>query len=295
MAFLDYRPTGTLFQYCSSDAFLAILKSKRLWFSNLLSANDPREFKLGYRLFIEALKSVRHDEYRGEGGLFLSILAARLAELPHGVHVFSCSFSKADDELPMWGVYGSNYSGIAVGFRPTALLGIPARIQLVRYVDDKTPEDIRKLVLDIASGFDATHPASDLEFWVPATVSSSAFIFSLKHRSWAYEREVRMVHMQPINDPAESAPNFEIPTGYRKDGEPMRWSKPLERQGRTGIVKYLEFPFGRFRDGAFDPRQAISRVTVGPNCDLSVSDVIDVMHHNGFEKVEVRKSTCEIR
>ncbi|WP_152568712.1 hypothetical protein [Microvirga sp. BSC39] len=117
MAFLEHRPTQTLFQYCSKEAFYGIIGSKRLWFPDLASANDPREIKLGYDKFIDALKSIRLDEYRGERGQFLSILAGHLAASRNNVQAFCCCFSVSADELPMWGAYGANYSGLAIGFR----------------------------------------------------------------------------------------------------------------------------------------------------------------------------------
>jgi hypothetical protein len=129
MAFLEYRPTQTVYKYCTPDGFFGIVKSKRLWFSDLGSVNDPREIKLGYEHFLDALQFVRNDTYPGERGEFLSVLSNRLTRYRENCRAYCCCFSLAVDELPMWSAYGQNYSGIAIGFRPTALFGIPARIQ----------------------------------------------------------------------------------------------------------------------------------------------------------------------
>jgi hypothetical protein len=195
----------------------------------------------------------------------------------------------------MWAANGNNYSGVAIGFRPAAFLGIPARVQLVRYVDGNTLAEFRSLVRDIAAQFDSTHDPDDLNFWIPATRSVYSVIISLKHSSWAYEREVRMVHMQPIRAPQEGDADFVSITGYLPNGDEVRWRKPLERSVGNRTVKYLDFPFGRFHNGAFDPSQAIKKVVVGPNCNLSTDEVIDLMRDNGFQRFEVTKSDCEIR
>ena len=295
MAFLEYHPTQTLFQYCSPEAFFGILQSKHLWFSDLASANDPREIRLGHTHFIEALKSVCDKEFRGERGQFLSVLAERLAEYRTTGQAFSCCFSLVGDELPMWGAYGANYSGLAIGFRPTALIELPCRIQKVTYLDENTPEDFKRLVLEIAGQFDATRNPDDLIYWVDAVAYAFAAMTALKHSTWSYEKEVRLVHARRIQPPDENEDKIFSITDYFPDGKPVWWSQPLERTNGTRAVKYLEFPFGRFRNGAFDPSRAIERIVIGPNCPLSLSDVTDAMRQLGYERFEVAKSICEIR
>ena len=89
-------------------------------------------------------------------------------------------------------------------------------------------------------------------------------------------------------------PRFSI-TDLLPNGQPIMWSPPLERTSGTKIVKYLQFPFGRFREGVFDPSRAIEKVIVGPNCPLSLPDVTRALEENGFERFSVVKSICEIR
>jgi hypothetical protein len=295
MAFLEYKPTTTLFQYCSPDAFLGILRSKQLWLSDLASANDPREIRLGYEHFIEAVKSVRQNEYRGVRGQFLSKLADQLATYHKNSRAFCCCFSMAVDELPMWAAYGANYGGLAIGFRPTAVLDMPGRIQKVVYVNENTCEDFRRLVFDIAGAFDGTHDPDDLDYWIAAIVGAHSAATALKHETWQYEREVRMIHMRRIAAPEKDEdPMFSI-TDLLPDGKPIIWASPLERSSGTKSIKYLQFPFGRFRKGRFDPSRAIERVIVGPNCPLSPADVTEAMKEHGFEGFNVEKSICKIR
>jgi hypothetical protein len=106
MAFLEYRPTQTLFHYTSVDGFFGILKSKHLWFSDLASSNDPRELKFGLQHFVDALRSVRNNEYRGERGRFLSLLEERFTDYHQNAHAFCCCFSLVADQLPMWALTG---------------------------------------------------------------------------------------------------------------------------------------------------------------------------------------------
>ncbi|NNM73056.1 DUF2971 domain-containing protein [Enterovirga aerilata] len=289
MAYLEHRPSGTLYQYCSQEGFFGITRSKRLWFSDLAEANDPREIELGFEKFIEALKSVRHDEYSGERGIFLSILASKLAPYRKNIHAFCACFSQAPDELPMWSAYASSYTGLAIGFRPTALLGISGRVQKVRYLNDNTAADFRRMVLDVAQDLDRAPPAIDTDYWIPASVSVFAAVTALKHQSWSYEREVRMIHIQ-TKKPTEG-----VPTGMLPDGTETHWTEPLVRQVDGRPISYLEFPFGQYRDGAYDPRRAIKDVIIGPKCTLTELEVRDWLERCGFEDVVVRQSTCAVR
>jgi hypothetical protein len=126
-----------------------------------------------------------------------------------------------------------------------------------------------------------------------AGVGAHTAVTALKHTSWAYEREVRVVYMQGIQQLDEE--DIRAIADYLPAGKSIRWIEPLERTSGTKIVKYLHFPFGRFREGAFDPSRAIEKVIVGPHCPLSQSDVTEAMREHDFENFEVTKSICEIR
>ncbi len=293
MAFLEYRPKQPLFQYCSVDGFLGIVRSRQLWFSDLLSANDPREMKLGHQHFVDALKSVRHDEYRGETGLFLSVLAGRLAGAYENTQAFCCCFSLVADELPMWAAYGDGYNGLAIGFRPTAILSIPARVQKVNYLNENTAQDFRSLALEIADQLDAGRNLQDEVYWIEAAVSAIAGMTALKHQTWAYEREIRMVHVQPIAPPDEQTKA--IPTGILPGGQQTMWTQPSERLSSSRKVSYLKFSYGKFENNYFDHKRAIRKIIIGPKCQLSISEVTKILSENGFEQFEVVESTCEIR
>lgn len=47
MAYLEYKPTDVLYHYTTTDGFKGIIGTKRLWFSDLRTTNDPREIIFG--------------------------------------------------------------------------------------------------------------------------------------------------------------------------------------------------------------------------------------------------------
>jgi hypothetical protein len=111
MAYLQYRPTQTLFQYTTVDGVFGILRSKKLWLSDLRLANDPREIDLGFEKIIEALKSIAQSERRTAKAELLSHLIDRLTGYFQGVQVFCTCFSLAVDELPMWAALSAQPRG----------------------------------------------------------------------------------------------------------------------------------------------------------------------------------------
>jgi hypothetical protein len=141
MAFLEFRPRQTLYEFCPVESFRKLIASKVLWCTDLASANDPRELKLGFQHVLDAMKFVRKNEYLGHAGDFLEQL---IAEMTTGItrqQFFCACFSLQNDTLPMWREYGDNHGGVAIGFRPTAIISMPGRIQKVRYLNATVPKN----------------------------------------------------------------------------------------------------------------------------------------------------------
>jgi hypothetical protein len=288
VAFLQNRPTQALYHYTSESGFRGILCTKKLWFSDLASANDPRELILGYETFIDALELVRQKDCSVSDRNLLTRLESDLASHHAHSHAFCCCFSMARDELPMWGTYGANHSGISIGFRPAAFLATPGRMQRVSYVDTNTLDDICTIIRYVLQHL-SPNPNSDIHRII-AESEVLGSITALKHKSWSYEREFRMILMQ-----SNVQNEYVKETSLLPNGTPVLWSKPLLRSGRVGSISYLEFPFGKFRDGDFDVAGAIKEVVIGPNSQLSILDVENILVSNGYERVVVTKSDCQIR
>jgi Protein of unknown function (DUF2971) len=294
MAFLEYRPTKTLYHYTSPAGFSGILASKSLWFSDLTTANDPREVHLGFDKFMSALNSVILKEYPGKKGHFLISLADRLRKYRENTRAYCCCFSLAVDTLPMWGAYGSNYTGLAIGFRATSVVDMPARVQKAKYLDENTGEDFKTLVLDLAMQIQATKYGSQVEE-ILAGASAFAAMTALKHETWSYECEVRVIHAQRILPPQDTEHKMFSMTSLLPDGEEWRWTKPLERQSGGQNIRYLAFPFGRYRNKLFEPAEAIERVILGPKCTLSVDQTTSMLQAHGFRRFQIARSNCQIR
>jgi hypothetical protein len=289
MAFLEYNPTQTLYQFCTLDGFQKILSSKVIWCTDLEAANDPRELALGFDHFVEALKYVRQNEYKGRIGELLSRVLTDLLTVRAKQQAFCACFSPVPDSLPMWREYGDNCRGVSIGFRPTAIKSLPGRIQKVKYLNPDTPEEFRQLIRDLASTFDPDRSPDDVHYYALAASSLLAAATSLKHNSWEYEKEIRFVFMQARNNPGR------IPVSRYDDGTQIFWEKPLTRERGSNTIQYMAFPFGLRKKQRCEFSRAIARIVVGPRCSAAAADMEVELRNNGFEDFEVLKSECQIR
>jgi hypothetical protein len=196
MAFPEYIPRQTLYHYTSADGLSAIATSKCLRFSDLASANDPREIHLGREKMFVALRSVLDDEHKSGKGAQLLQLITHLIGYFGGVQIFCCCLSMAEDALPMWNTYGANYSGVSIGFRPRAIMDMTGRIQRVKYLNAANDGDFRSLAADIAAQLQTIHNPSELVRRIDAGTRAICAATALKHHTWSYEDEVRLVYVQ---------------------------------------------------------------------------------------------------
>lgn len=290
MAFPEYNPKQTLYQYCSVDNFRKLIASKVLWCTDLASANDPRELELGVQHLLDAMKFVREKEYAEQAGNFLERIISEVT-IGDGKQQFFCAcFSLLKDALPMWREYGDDYRGVAIGFRPSAITSMPGRIQKAKYLNANMAEGYRQLVRDIASEFDPDHSPNDVAYWVTAASSILAAVTALKHQTWEYEKEIRFVFAQVIANPGN-----DLPISYFSDGALVYWEAPLKRQRGADLIDYKTFQFGRRKKGTYEVSRAIAQIVIGPRCELSVEEAKSEMQRNGFEGVDVVRSHCEIR
>lgn len=243
-----------------------------------------RAIQFGFDKFIDALKWVRDNEYKGERRQLLTDLAADITRHRSTSQAFCACFSLVADELPMWREYGSNYSGLAIGFRPTAITSMAGRVQLVKYLGQDLADGFLEVARRIASEVDLS-----LELQIGAAGEALSVMTAAKHGSWSYEKEVRLVCSQPRR--REDG----IPTTILEDGTWVDWMQPLKRTKVNTTVDYIAYPLGIRRKKKTDPRKAIKEVIAGPNCALSEAAIEDELRENGFADFEVRKSDCQIR
>ncbi len=295
MGFQEFTPRGTVFHYCSPSAFTGITDNKELWFSSLETSNDPRELKLGYVYLLRALKEVAESTETAQDREFFHAFYQQTLPWYSGTDVFCCCFTASRDALPMWGAYGSDYKGLSIGFRPTGLFDIPARIQKVKYIGPDTSSEFADVIREVMARMRVQ--SADWINQISAVVEPACKVFATKHNTWSYEEEIRLTHVQRRERPERCISDLidVRRIGAFPDGTDVLWSEPLVRIAGSSAVRYKIFKFGRYAGGASDHRSAIKEVIIGPLCELSISDVERSLCAGGYRDVLVTKSRCMIR
>ena len=290
---------GAIYHYTSPSGLIGIMNGDGpacLRFTSADYLNDKEEGKYILRVLSKAT-----EEYRANGAsadvLHLLEAITKVGEetlyVPHATtgsmtevvlrlgRTYICSFSKDGDSLPMWNYYvkGNSYRGYNLGFDASELLSeiqydvdhnyklerhVSLKVQEVIY-DEKTQLDMiaREIsMLDKYSG-----DKEELDFAALLFMQSLARMkYIFKNPCFAHESEVRAFVNWP--DSAEEYLHF--------------------REGNGGVlVPYLEFLFG----------ERLRSVTLSPlvNDELAEYSVKIMLRNNGFESVDIFKSTCPVR
>lgn len=294
MAFLEYSPQATLFHYSNNLGFEGILKSKKLWLSDIQSTNDPREINLGKDLLLEAFKQVMHLDFEGHRGMPLSILAGKLSGYLSERRLFSASFCHGGDSLPMWREYGGNGHGYSIGFRSRGLTDMPLRIQKIRYLPDVDAKHFADLLREALKTYSTQEDISSVITNIHVIAPILSAVVSAKHGSWEYEQEIRLSHATDAKGEIHSVNGTAIPNYLYPDGVEY-FTEVLSRRVPELEIKYVALPFGKYVDGKHDPSEAIQRIILGPLCSTEPSEVKELVASCGFKKFEVVRSICRLR
>ncbi|MEC7765177.1 MAG: DUF2971 domain-containing protein [Pseudomonadota bacterium] len=290
MAYQEYAPRSTLFQFTSLNGFRGIVGSKELWFSDIRTLNDPRELVFGLGRVRPTLQNIIRKNDKWDNDLFRPLLEQAYNYIKT-TDLFACSFCLSGDAMPLWQRYGDSGKGISIGFRPRAILDIHCRIQRVDYVVEDTPTDeMEKAFFDLLEPIARLGVRPDPAQVIKIVGKMVSICTATKHESWKYEEEVRAVFAQSEQSGYESMSSF---LGrFRSNDEIAPYRKPLKREGAGGEVSYIPFKYGKKRGKDYDPSQSIEKVIVGPFAQITPPEVRAILSSEGFENFEVKLSEC---
>jgi len=259
-----------------------------------MKTNDPREINLGHEMAMNAIKCVRHEYFPGERGFPLSILAGKIVGYLKKGGILSCSFSHFGDSLPMWREYADDCSGVSIGFRPTAIKAMPIRIQRVKYLEDTNVDHLVELVRELTEPLVQEFGEPSLETWMAASTGIISAIVSAKHGSWTYEEEIRGTHAAVAADGDTEINGVPIPAYEYPDGKELFTDLRMRKSGKDD-VRFIELPFGKYKNGEHNPMRAIEKVILGPQCDVTQKEIARRLLALGFSDFEIVCSECKIR
>ena len=130
---LEIQPIvdSCVFHYTSAGTLIGMFKNTSkdnafvtFWASHISYMNDPQEKVYGTNKMLEVLKDVEDELLIPSGKRITELdreeldkfVFIRNTDKNSLTNMYSISFSKSFDSLPMWGMYGQNGNGICLGF-----------------------------------------------------------------------------------------------------------------------------------------------------------------------------------
>ena len=227
--------------------------------------NDPTEKDLGINLAFEAInkyyeKSINH-----------SLWGQRIENIHELKDVFCrpyiVSFSRRKDFLPMWGLYGKNGAGIALGFNMNDSIGG----KLCRYFSPQTVKDI-ELGLEEMSKMEEYN--NNLLGYINFISELSV---QIKDKSYAFEQEYRLFQLS----------NTSI------DGNPIYKKELICQEEKYKVRNGQLIPYAEF----FLPKSQLKEIIIGPTHHFEeIKNVLNTfLQSKGFKNVLIIPSQVPYR
>ena len=272
-----------LYHYTTPEGLLGILQEEEvnLHFTKFTALNDKMEGKVLQKRFLDIFERLYHDGKIGKSelekledcirfdmGSFRYFINGKLVEF-NLEDTFVCSFSKAQDSLPMWNYYVKNgsYQGYNIGFKnpyicsrlsDERLIYDVFRLRPIIYSEKQLEEFLRKYVDTI----DWT--TEDFQRCLMQILCNG--VLEHKMECFSHEQEVRM--------------NY---TASKEE------KKEIKYKVKNGVlVPYLERLFDK---------ATIQEITVGPliEQDLAVKNLREFLEQRGYSDVDIKVSEIPIR
>src|ERR1700682_4407016 len=139
-------PTSVLYHYTSKSALLNILKTKRMWATDLRFMNDPEELEYSLKVIESVIDSTALRQRDSELALWLMFFKRQLRDVIAKSTFYSISLCENADDREQWREYGINGDGFALGWSvDSPHPEIPLRIGVV-YDPEAQEQLVRRLI-----------------------------------------------------------------------------------------------------------------------------------------------------
>ena len=244
--------------------------------TNVLYLNDKEEIKIGISFIEDFIEKyiVKTEEKK--------LFQSQSDFLDFCSSLFVTSFSLQRDNLPMWRMYSTNATGIALCFDDkffresdeeyylkcnysTSKLrqGIDEYLKEFKAIPSSN-DKIACIFLIIFLALLISNKKEEINYAIEKMLPLIKFAFSLKHPAYNYEEEIRLLKLCSNKE-------------YRK----FRYKDNL-------IIPYVEH---------FFPKESLTEIIVGPNNDMqrTIHSLKVYLKHHGFEHVNIIESKLPYR
>jgi hypothetical protein len=281
----------TLFHYCSSETFLAILQGGKIRFSDANMMNDGSEGRYGYGIFEKAadkLLKMVPDQPAFEGLTvdFFDEFDARLSPKQFHSHPIIACFSTSPDVLSQWRAYGQDGQGWSIGFSSKSINAMPITLLEVLYDPKQQVAEVMNYLAVRYLHFKEVGGSFKDAVGQDAALLGS-FLHAYKDPSFAEEKEVRALHELSVkwsDDGAILQDEGGTAGGQEVRGEPVKF-----RADGSSITAYVDIPFQKVDD------VAISDVWYGPCNRNGVGNAVYPLTQAGYRNVSLHRSASFYR
>ncbi|MBQ7362966.1 MAG: DUF2971 domain-containing protein [Clostridia bacterium] len=289
-----------VYHYCKPKVFNSIIKSKKIWLSDLRKSNDYEEIGgMMARIFAKLPEMLRRERdlfFLGNRERYYAYVASFAREYwereisPVALWMAMC-FSRAEDDLSQWRGYTERATGFAIGVKVADATREITRInhrliKLKEIVYDEaeherySEEAIGRLIEAIRLSEGKTEENIELKIraivkrWFAQLVLELAYF---KNPSFEAEEEVRLCYSRVIK--IQQLVN-------RSEGSTLNYLGYDVTE--NDVVAHLEVNY---------PLELISRIIIGPMNRATPNDIKMLLAVNGFntENIEVVKSRSTYR
>ncbi|MGN4998919.1 DUF2971 domain-containing protein [Aeromonas veronii] len=276
-----------IYHYTDLNAFLSIIKNKKLWLSAANNLNDYYEVDWFLNKIHKKLSKVVNDNNHNCLDTYWQMLRKQLG-IP-----YICSFSKNGDLLSQWRAYADNGYGVAIGFNK-AYFDFKVELPYLSHCKDHTigitdviyDESIQDKIIE--SYINQLKDFNSLEKAGEVVINSVSHLVRLSYASknpaFAEENEVRIIHTPMVM-------GFE---GDSKIGKTIVHGNISEMQHRVSGKRITSFFELDISTGNNDI-PPISEIILGPKSKLSKYDIDTLLSLNGFSDAEYRTSIASYR
>lgn len=290
-----FRFTGkSLYHYTTTDSFIKIIESEKLWLTNCRFMNDSSELQYPIDITKKAINDlIIKKDYSSEFQNNVLKLVPDALKTVKDRNYIVC-FTSNGDSLPMWNTYGK--SGLAIEFdlsdKDSQIINQMKNLFFkIQYDEKSVINNINKMVDEIYANYiknkENDKKIPDSMFYLVLAHSLVTLGMFYKYPAFKTEKEIRCLYYSPVN---ADDPIFEP--------EDIKFRK----KGNT-IASYVEIPssnlhlLNKDQLNKFNHKLPIKSVTVGPGLDQDIKEegLKTFLERKGYSEVEIKKSKIPYR
>jgi len=265
------QPPETIFHYTTAAGLLGIVRSNRLWASDLLYMNDSTEVEYGRQLIIDVAAEVAGEAKCPMAQMLCKSISTVLYPVGMvGGGFYAACFCEEGDLLSQWRGYSGGVGGYALGFRVRDLQHVRAStperqfvLRPVVYDPTQQRDLIRKFLLEVDGALaelldrGLAEREQDVHGIAYVTIQRQMLecMLTMKNPAFTEEREWRLIHSR---------------SGFGREPEATVDYRPT----RSFIVPYVALDITPMGPELFDHIQSEHQADVQAHNRVPLSTVI---------------------